>query len=183
MSKGSITVLSGPSGSGKNTVYDGLRAMDPDFVQTVSATTRKPRNGEREGVDYYFVSPEEFKKLIDNGEFVEYVCYGGNYYGTLKKEIRRLVEMDKKVILVIEVNGAFNIKNAFPEAKTVFLLPPSDEELRRRIIKRGENTEEEIERRLQIAQDEMKLKDRYDYRVVNADLDECINNVYNIIIK
>lgn len=183
MGKGSLVVLSGPSGTGKNTVYDGLRAKSEDFVQTVSATTRAPREGEKDGVDYYFISTEEFLRKVDAGEFVEHVCYGGNYYGTLKSEIRRLIALEKTVILVIEVNGALNIKAAFPEAVSVFLLPPSMEELERRIRVRGQNTPEETARRMEIAREEMTYQDKYDHRVVNDDLDECINNVYNIIVK
>lgn len=181
MNKGKLVVISGPSGTGKNTVYDGLCELSADFAQTVSATTRQPRSGETDGVDYYFISKEVFFDKIEHDEFVEYVNYGSNYYGTLKSEINRLLEMDKTVILVIEVNGAFNIKKAYPEAKTIFILPPSMAELKRRISSRGENTEEEIMRRLMIAEEEMKLKDKYDYCVTNDELSKCINNVYSII--
>ncbi len=183
MKKGGIFILSGPSGSGKNTVYEGLRALDPDIVQTVSATTRKPRPGERNGVDYYFETVEEFKRRIDNGEFVEYVTYGGNNYGTLKSEVERLTALGKTVVLVIEVRGALNIKRMFPEAVSVFIEPPSMEELIRRINKRGDNNEAEIALRMNIAEDEMTYRDRYDYRVVNGELDTCIKEVYDIIKK
>ena len=183
MKKGGIFILSGPSGSGKNTVYEGLRALDPDIVQTVSATTRKPRPGEKNGVDYYFETVPEFKRRIDNGEFVEYVTYGGNCYGTLKSEVVRLSESGKTVVLVIEVRGALNIKAAFPEAVAIFVEPPSMEELIRRLTKRGGNTDTEIAMRMKIAQDEMTYKDKYDYCVVNDDLDDCVNKVYHIIKK
>lgn len=183
MKKGGIFILSGPSGCGKNTVYEGLRALDPDIVQTVSATTRKPRPGERNGVDYYFETVEEFKRRIDNDEFVEYVTYGGNNYGTLKSEVERLTALGKTVVLVIEVRGALNIKRMFPEAVSVFIEPPSMEELIRRINKRGDNNEAEIALRMNIAEDEMTYRDRYDYRVVNGELDTCIKEVYDIIKK
>ena len=183
MKKGGIFVISGPSGSGKNSVYEGLKALDPDIVQTVSVTTRKPRLGERNGVDYYFETVPEFKRRIDNGEFVEYVTYGGNCYGTLKSEVRRLSELGRTVVLVIEVRGAMNIKQAFPEAVAIFIEPPSMEELIRRITKRGDNTETEIAMRLKIAQDEMTYKDKYDYCVVNDDLDACVKAVYQIMQK
>lgn len=183
MGKGGIFVISGPSGAGKNTVYDGLCARSGDFAQTVSATTRAPRAGEQDGVDYYFKSADEFRKLVDAGEFIEYVNYGGNYYGTLKSEVARLADMGKKVVLVIEVNGAFNIKKAFPEAVLLFIMPPSVEELERRIRKRGDNTEEETAERIRIAEEEMRCRDRYDHCVVNDELDECVNNVYNIIMS
>ena len=183
MEKGGIFILSGPSGCGKNTVYEGLRALDPDIVQTVSATTRKPRPGERNGVDYYFVTAPEFKRRIDDGEFVEYVTYGGNCYGTLKSEVQRLTGLGKTVVLVIEVRGALNIKRMFPESVSIFIEPPSVEELVRRINKRGDNNEAEIELRLNIAKEEMTFRDKYDYRVVNDDLDTCIREIYDIMKK
>ena len=183
MKKGGIYILSGPSGCGKNTVYEGLTALDPDIVQTVSATTRKPRPGERNGVDYYFITVPEFKRRIDNGEFVEYVTYGGNCYGTLKSEVERLSAQGKTVVLVIEVRGALRIKQMFPQAVSVFIEPPSMEELIRRINKRGDNNDAEIALRLNIAKDEMTYRDRYDYRVVNDVLDTCIQEVYQIIKK
>lgn len=179
--KGSILVLSGPSGSGKNTVYDGLREKSDNIVQTVSVTTRAPREGEVDGRDYYFVTEKEFLTRIDNDEFIEYVNYGKNYYGTLKSEVLRLTEAGKTVILVIEVNGALNIKKAFPEACSVFIIPPSTEELRRRITSRGQNTEEEINTRLSIAEQEMKMRDHYDYCVVNDRLEDCVEEIYKII--
>ena len=183
MEKGGIYILSGPSGCGKNTVYEGLRALDPDIVQTVSATTRKPRPGERNGVDYYFITVPEFKRRIDNGEFVEYVTYGGNCYGTLKSEVQRLTEMGKTVVLVIEVRGALNIKQMFPSSVSVFIEPPSTEELIRRINKRGDNSKAEIALRMNIADEEMTYRDKYDYRVVNDDLETCVKEIYSIMKK
>ena len=179
--KRNIFVISGPSGSGKNTVYDGVRALLPDIAQTVSATTRPPREGETDGIDYYFLSEESFREHIENGDFIEYVRYGHNYYGTLKSEIERLSRLDKIIVLIIEVNGALRFKELFPESVSIFIIPPSVKELKRRIIKRGQNTDEELKKRLSIAQFEMTLKDRYDYCVVNDEIDKCINEVYNII--
>lgn len=181
--KQNLFILSGPSGSGKNTVYDELAKRIPRIEQTVSATTRKPREGERNGVDYYFLSVEEFERKIENEEFVEYVKYGYNYYGTLKSEIRRLSALGKIVVLIIEVQGADHVKKAFPEATTVFIVPPSEEELRRRIVCRGQNTKEEINTRLDIAMEEMKNKDKYDYCVINDDLSVCVDEIVNIIKK
>ena len=179
--KGQIIVISGPSGAGKNTVFDALNAVMDDVVQTVSVTTRKPRDGEVDGVDYYFVTKEEFADKIQADEFVEYVQYGENYYGTLKSEIHQLVASGKKVILVIEVNGAFNIKREFPESKTIFIIPPSLEVLRERISGRGQNSEHETELRLRIAVEELKQKDKYDYCVINDELDACVDEIYRII--
>ncbi len=182
-SKGSIFVISGPSGCGKNSVYDGLVLKSDNIAQTVSVTTRAPREGEIDGKDYYFVSEEEFLKRVDAGDFIEYVNYGKNYYGTLKSEVINLCNLGKNVILVIEVNGAFNIKKAFPDSESIFIIPPSIEELRNRIVSRGQNTDDEINTRLSIAAEEMKLKDRYDYCVINDNLDDCIDEVYKIINK
>lgn len=181
--KRNLYILSGPSGSGKNTVYDELVKRIPKIEQTVSATTRKPRDGEEDGVDYYFLSVAEFEKKIENGEFVEYVKYGYNYYGTLKSEIKRLSALGKIVVLIIEVEGANNVKKAFPEATTVFIVPPSEEELRRRIVGRGQNTDEEVRIRLAIAMEEMKSSEKYDYCVVNDDLSVCVDEIVNIIQK
>lgn len=178
-----LFVISGPSGSGKNTVYDGVKVLMPAITHTVSATTRAMRPGETEGVDYYYISTDEFRDRIGNGEFLEYVQYGGNFYGTLKSEIDRLASENRIPVLIIEVNGALNIKRMFPDAQTIFIIPPSIEELERRIRLRGQNTEEDIRNRLQIAAAEMENSDKYDYCVVNDDLDQCIQEVYTIIKK
>ncbi len=179
--KGSIIILSGPSGAGKNTVYDELVKKCDNIAQTISVTTRSPRENEKYGVDYYFVSVERFKELIADEALIEYVKYGNNYYGTLKSEIARLTSDGKTVILVIEVNGAANIKKAIPESTSVFIVPPSIDELRYRIVSRGQNTESEVETRISIAVEEMKYKDSYDYCVVNDDLENCVNEIFKII--
>ena len=176
-----LFVLSGPSGSGKNTVYEGVRKLIPEIAHTVSATTREARPGEIHGVDYYYLPVDEFLRRVDCGDFVEYVDYGGNYYGTLKSEIARLRSMNKIVVLIIEVNGALAFKKLYPEAETIFIVPPSIEELKRRISGRGQNTEEELATRLAIAEAEMKNRDKYDHCVVNDDLSVCINEVYHLI--
>ena len=176
-----LFVLSGPSGSGKNTVYEALRQKMPSLTQTVSATTRPARSGEMDGVDYYFLTTQEFEEKIAEDAFVEYVRYGENYYGTLKSEIIRLTAAGKTILLIIEVRGALRFKELFPQAVSIFLLPPSEDALRDRILKRGQNTPEEVEARLTIAMQELSLKDQYDYNVINDDLDRCVEEVYAII--
>ena len=178
---GKLFVLSGPSGSGKNTVYDAVRERIPEIEHTISATTRSMREGEQDGVDYYFLSVEEFQDRIENGDFIEYVKYGENYYGTLKSEIIRLTLLNKIVVLIIEVNGAISVKSMFPEATTIFIIPPSIEELERRITKRGQNTPEDLATRLKIAEEEIAMQDKYDHVVVNDDLAQCVEDVYKII--
>ena len=179
--KKNLFVLSGPSGSGKNTVYNGLTELIPELTHTVSATTRAPRAGEIHSVDYYFISENDFSLRLQQGDFIEHVNYGGNLYGTLKSEIDRLTSMNKILVLIIEVNGAIRFKELFPESETIFIIPPSLEELKRRISGRGQNSEEELQTRLQIAAAEMEMKDKYDHVVVNDVLEDCINEVYHII--
>lgn len=179
--KGSIIIISGPSGCGKNTIFDALTEKTDTLVQTVSATTRLPRSGEENGKDYYFVSTDEFEEMIRADEFIEYVKYGKNYYGTLKREVDRIICSGKNVVLVIEVRGALNIKAMYPEAVSIFILPPSLEELRKRILLRGENTQEDVDTRLKIATEEMTYRDNYDFCVVNDDLQTCVDEIFNII--
>lgn len=179
--KGQIIVLSGPSGCGKNTIYDALCARLPALAQTVSATTRAPREGERDGVDYYFLTKEEFAARRNAGEFIESVRYGDNLYGTLRCEVERLTGMQKQVMLIIEVNGAGNIKKAFPEAITIFIMPPSCEVLRERICGRGQMDENELRQRMEIAEREMAARLEFDYCVVNDDLKTCVDEIYEII--
>ncbi|MBR3768458.1 MAG: guanylate kinase [Clostridia bacterium] len=181
--KGKIFVLSGPSGCGKNTVFEGIQQFNKNVAQTVSVTTRAPRTNEKNGIDYYFVEKEEFLRKIENNEFIEYALYGENYYGTLKSEVDRLVDNGNIVILVIEVQGAANIKKVMPESKSIFLLPPSLDELGKRLRSREQNTEAEINMRMNIALEEIKFKDSYDFCVLNDDLDKCIQDVNDIITK
>ena len=180
--KGMMVVLSGPSGCGKDTVLSRLCEMEPRICGSVSATTRAPREGELEGVHYYYITKEEFERRIANDEFVEYVNYNGNYYGTLKCEIESAVENGKIIVLVIEVRGAANIISRFPDAVSVFLMPPSIGVLEQRLRSRGTESEETIRRRLAIAKDEMAKSRIYDHVVVNDDLDAAVKTVHDLLM-
>ncbi len=178
---GRLLIISGPSGCGKNTVFDALALRDSQIGQTISATTRKPRDGERDGVDYYFITEDDFLNKVNNNEFVEYVHYATSYYGTLRSEIDRVLRLYKKVAMVIEVNGALNIKKMYPEAVSVFLMPPSKEVLVERINCRGTMDADELSRRMRTAEEEMQQSDKYDYVVVNDVLEKAVDEIYNIL--
>ena len=168
MKKGLLVVVSGPAGSGKGTVNAHL-INSGDFVYSVSATTRAPRPGECDGVNYYFISRESFEKRIADGEMLEYTEYCGNYYGTPKKEALDVLEAGKNLILEIEVEGAMNVKREFPDAILIMLLPPSYAVQESRLRGRGTETEEKICARLERAREEVKLLPHYDYVVYNED--------------
>ena len=168
MEKGLIIVISGPAGSGKGTVNAHLLKTG-DFAYSVSATTRAPRPGEVDGVNYYFVSKEDFENRIAEGRMLEYTEYCGNYYGTPKEEALRVIEGGKNLILEIEVEGAMNIKRTYPEAILIMLLPPSFAKQEERLRSRGTETEEKILARLKRAHEEVELLPNYDYVVYNED--------------
>lgn len=180
MNKGSLFIISGPSGCGKGTVLAEVLKQDNIFY-SVSATTRSPRPGEVNGVNYFFLSKEEFEKLIGEGEMLEYASYCGNYYGTPKKPVEEMIAAGKNVILEIEVQGAAKVMSKCPEAASVFILPPSLEELKRRLHKRGTETEEVIERRISEASSEISHAKDYDYLIVNAELEKAVNDLLSII--
>ena len=166
--KGILLVISGPSGAGKGTVAKTL-LKNKDYCFSVSSTTRKPRPGEINGVDYDFISWEEFESRIENGEMLEHAQYVGNLYGTPKKFVNERLNRGFNVLLDIETVGAFNVKELMPEALLVFVSPPSMEALEKRLRGRGTETEEVIQHRLKRAADEMLLKDRYDFVVINRE--------------
>ncbi len=180
MSKGMLIVVSGPSGCGKGTVLAEV-LKNEKFFYSVSATTRSPRPGETDGVNYYFLTKEKFEETIACGGMLEYASYCGNYYGTPKKPVEDMLEQGRHVILEIEVQGAMKIKEKCPDALFVFILPPSLKELRRRLGKRGTETEEVIERRLGEAGGEISRARDYDYTVVNGELSEAVNDFLSIV--
>ena len=180
--KGKIVVVSGPSGVGKGTICKKIMELiNAKF--SVSTTTRNPREGEIEGKDYFFVTKDEFKKKIDDGEFLEYNIYNDNYYGTSKQVILDMINVGVNVLLEIDVNGAYNIKKIFPEALLIYIAPPSIEVLRQRLIDRGTEEMSVIENRLKIAEEELKRVDFYDYVVINDDLDTAVTEVKDCILK
>lgn len=168
MEKGLLIVISGPAGSGKGTVCSHLLKTG-DFAFSVSATTRAPRPGEQNGINYHFISKEEFKARIENDAMLEYTEYCGNFYGTPKKEAEEVLASGKNLILEIEVEGAKNVKAKYPEAILILLLPPSFATQEQRLRKRGTETEEKILARLEQTKNELLFADSYDYVVYNFD--------------
>ena len=179
---GQLIVISAPSGAGKDTVVKELMKKNPDsFWVSVSATSRAPRDGEQEGIDYYYITKEEFEKRIEEDYFIEYTNYAGNYYGTPKKYIKEKLDKGIDVILIIEIEGASNIKKIVPEALMIFIMPPSLKELVKRLKKRGTETDEKIIKRFHTAYKEINEVTKYNYVVVNDILEEAVEKVESII--
>lgn len=183
MSKGMLVVLSAPSGCGKDTVYKELLKVRNDCVESVSATTREARDGEVDGVNYYFKTEKEFVDMIDNGEMLEYVQYNGKYYGTPVQGVEKAINDGKVCFLIIEVQGAKNIMNLRPDCVSIFLLPPSLEVLKKRLVGRQTNDAADIDNRMTIAEDEIKMASDYNYNVVNDRLEDAVNEINEIINK
>ena len=182
MKKGLMIVVSGPAGSGKGTVNGQLISSD-EYVYSVSATTRAPRPGEVNGVNYHFITKEDFKERIARGEMLEYTSYCDNYYGTPLKEALEVLESGRNLILEIEVEGAMNVKRLYPEAVLIMLLPPSFAVQEARLRGRGTETEEVIQKRLERTREEVPLVDQYDYVVYNRDggSEICANDIRSIV--
>ncbi len=180
MNKGLLIVLSGPSGCGKGTIVQEI-LKDGDCAVSVSATTRSPREGEENHVHYHFLSKEEFEQRIANDGLLEYAEYCDNYYGTPRAEVEAMRASGKHVILEIEVQGAFQVRERCPEAILVFTIPPSIAELRRRLEKRGTETVEVVEKRIARAQEELPLARHYDYIVLNHALEDAVADFRSII--
>ena len=179
--RGILIVVSGFSGAGKGTLMKELISTYDNYALSVSMTTRKPRPGEEEGKSYFFVDKDTFEETIAKDGLIEYASYCGNYYGTPRKAVEDMLNAGKDVILKIEVEGAMNIKRLFPECCLVFILPPSMQELERRLRKRGTETEEKIIERTAQAREELKFAENYDYLIVNGALEKAVDDLRAVI--
>jgi guanylate kinase len=177
----SVFVITGPSGVGKGTLIRGLMERVPKLELSVSATTRAPRPGERDGVDYHFLTREEFNGRVKRGEFVEHADYAGRSYGTLRSELEARVRAGVPVVLEIEVQGARQVRAAMPEAVQVFIAPPSLAALRTRLVGRGTDDQTEVERRLRVAEEELTAQPEFAHVVVNDRLDEALERLTSIV--
>ena len=180
MNKGLLFVISGFSGAGKGTLMKLLVERYPDYALSVSATTRKPREGERDGIEYFFKSEEEFDVMVQNGELLEYEGYVGHYYGTPRKYVEEMMACGKDVILEIDVRGGLNIKKQMPEAILIFVTAPSVGELERRLRGRASESDEDIQARMSQIEREMKSIRHYDYLLVNDNLEKALERMNTI---
>ena len=178
-----LIIITGPSGVGKGTVIKEILERDKNIWLSISATTRNPRMGEIDGENYYFLSNERFKDMIEKKEFLEWAKFAGNYYGTLLSTVNEKIEKGLIVLLEIEVEGAKQIKEKFPEALSIFLLPPSKEELEKRIRKRGTEKEDAINIRLSRANYEIASSDKFDFVLTNHDVNKTVKGIFKIIMS
>lgn len=181
MTKGKLFVVSGPSGVGKGTVISKMMEKDPSLWKSVSATTRKPREGEVDGTDYFFVDRSDFERAADGGGFLEWAEYSGNLYGTPASSVQAHLDAGENVILEIEVQGAMQVRKSAPEAVLVFVKPPSMDELERRLRGRGSESEEAVAARLEAARMELSREMEYDYVFVNDDVDTTVDEMLDCI--
>jgi guanylate kinase len=178
-----VFVITGPSGVGKGTLIRGLLSRVPSLELSVSATTRPPRPGEQDGVDYHFLTPEQFEARVAAGDFVEHAEYSGNRYGTLRSELERRLKTGAGVVLEIEVQGARQIRAAMPEAVAVFIAPPSRSALRARLVGRGTDSPEEVDARLQTAERELEAQPEFAHVVVNDRLEDAIDELVSVVTR
>ena len=181
MSRGVLTAVSGFSGAGKGTIMKELLKRYPGYALSVSATTRAPRPGEREGVEYFFKTEEEFLSMIENGELIEHAVYARKHYGTPKEYVEKMLSEGVDVLLEIEVQGALAVKEKFPETLLIFVSAPSIAEIRNRLVKRGTESPEIIEERISQIEREIREIPKYDYLIINEDLDDSVEHVHHII--
>ena len=179
--QGILAVVSGFSGAGKGTLMKALLEKYDNYALSISATTRKPREGEVHGREYFFLSVEEFEALIEKDQLIEHARYVSNYYGTPRSYVEEKMAEGKDVILEIEIQGALKVKEKFPETLLIFVVPPSAQELKKRLIGRGTETMEVIEQRLKRATEEAEEMDSYDYILVNDDLNKAVEDLHNLI--
>ena len=179
--KGTLVLFSGPSGVGKDTVLEVVLNKNKELQKSISLTTREIRDNEIDGKDYYFISQTAFEDMIKNNEVLEFAQYGKNFYGTPKAPIDKWLDEGKTIILKIEVQGAKKIKELYPDAVGIFIMPPSMDELEKRLRFRGTESEDDIKRRLDIAKSEIEKSVDYDYLVVNDEIDLASDNVLNIV--
>lgn len=178
--RGILAIISGFSGAGKGTVVNKLLEKD-NYAVSISATTREPRQREVDGKNYFFKSRDEFENMIENNQLIEYAEYVGNYYGTPRDYVFKKLEEGYDVILEIEMQGALKVKEKFPETALIFITPPSADELKKRLVGRGTETIEQIDKRMSRAVDECDYMNKYDYIVVNDDLDECVDEIHRLL--
>jgi guanylate kinase len=176
-----VFVITGPSGVGKGTLIRGLLARVPELQLSISATTRAPRPGEQDGVEYHFLSDEEFDRKVAAGAFVEHAAYSGRRYGTLRSELERRTGAGVPVVLEIELQGARQVRRTLPDAVQVFIAPPSDRALRERLVGRGTDEPEEIERRLRVAEQELAARDEFDHTVLNDRQEEALDQLESLV--
>ena len=174
LSSGKLMILTGPSGVGKGTLMRTLLQRHPELYYSVSATTRAPRSGETDGINYYFVSRTNFEQLVASGEFLEWAEFAGNYYGTPRQPVLEKVNSGKTVLLEIELDGARQVRTSFPQAISIFILPPSLEELEKRIRSRNQDSEDAIARRLILARNEIEAADEFDIQIVNDNFEMAL---------
>jgi len=183
MESGQLIVITGPSGVGKGTLVKLLLAHHPELTVSTSATTRPPRSGEVNGEDYFFLSRDEFEKMITEGEFLEWAEYTGNLYGTLRQAVEEKLDQGERVLLEIEVVGARKVQESFPEATRIFILPPSLDVLEQRLEKRGKDSPSAIAQRLDYAKTELEAAEEFDYSLVNDDVDRVLVELEKIIFN
>ena len=181
--QGEIIVIAAPSGSGKTTIVKRILNEFPEIIFSISATTRKKRDNEINGVEYFFITEEEFKKKIENNEFAEWERFYDYYYGTPKSFVDENVRSQKPVLLELDVNGALSIKKNYPNAHLIYIVPPSKEELTKRLTARNTESQEDLKKRIERAKMELSLKDKFDYLIPNEDLEKAVQEAKSLIKK